>query len=182
MNTTNEKRGFTLVEMLVVIAILGILMAMMIPAAGMILKRAKVAQAKSDAGVVVTVMLKYFAEYNRVPSIYIDEEKAGSPHLTAKEWVDVMSPAPGGIPNKDNLKRIMFFEGGGGALGDEKSDFPGAFLDPWGQLFEYQVDLNRDGNIDHPNGEGTIRAGAIAWSHGPDGPDGTWEDNVKSWE
>ena len=176
------KKGFTLVEMLVVITILGILMAMMIPAAGMILKRAKVAQAKSDAGVVASVMLKYFAEYNRVPGFYVDETKAGNPHLTDKNWVEVMSPTPGGIPNKDNVKRVIFFEGGGGSLGDEKSEFPGAFIDSWGKLYEYQVDEDRDGNIDHPNGGNAIRARSIAWSGGPDGKTDTWEDNVTSWE
>ena len=176
------KKGFTLVEMLVVITILGILMAMMIPAAGMILKRAKVAQAKSDAGVVASVMLKYFSEYNRVPGFYVDETKAGNPHLTDKNWVEVMSPTPGGIPNKDNVKRVIFFEGGGGSLGDEKSEFPGAFIDSWGKLYEYQVDEDRDGNIDHPNGGNAIRARSIAWSGGPDGKTDTWEDNVTSWE
>ena len=56
------KKGFTLVEMLVVVAILGILMAMMIPAAGLIVKRAKISTARGDAGVAGTVLLRYQSE------------------------------------------------------------------------------------------------------------------------
>jgi prepilin-type N-terminal cleavage/methylation domain-containing protein len=67
VQTNSGKRGFTLVEMLVVIAILGILMAMMVPAAGIIMKKAKIAGVKSDAGIVATALLKYQAEYNRWP-------------------------------------------------------------------------------------------------------------------
>ena len=101
------KKGFTLVEMLVVITILGILMAMMVPAAGMILRRAKVAQAKADAGVVTTVMLKYHADYNRWPGFYAEELAADppQPHLTDKGWVDAMSPTPGGTPSSRHLWR-----------------------------------------------------------------------------
>lgn len=179
------KKGFTLVEMLVVIAILGILMAMMIPAAGMILRRAKVAQAKADAGVVTTVLLKYQAEYNRWPGFYATEEAAGQLHLTDKGWVDVMSPSPEvNTPNKDNVKRIIFFSPGGGVLGVADGPYPGGFVDPWGNAFSYRVDQDQDGNILNPDADATgmLRVRALAWSAGPDGDPDTWEDNVKSWE
>ncbi|HRV30591.1 MAG TPA: type II secretion system protein, partial [Kiritimatiellia bacterium] len=65
VSAMKRNEGFTLVEMLVVIAILGVLMAMMVPAAGYIVKRAKTSTARTDAGIVVSVMMKYRAEYNR---------------------------------------------------------------------------------------------------------------------
>ena len=166
-------------EMLVVIAILGILMAMMVPAAGLIIKRAKIAQAKSDAGVVVTVLQKYFAEYNRWPGFYHNAQE----NPTDSPWVAVMSPMPAVTNSPYNPKRIVFFEPSGGALSGDGSTDPGAWVDPWGKPFEYRIDEDRDGSIDHPNAEGAvIRAQAIAWSAGPDGIHETWEDNVTSWE
>ena len=129
------------------------------------------------------MMLKYFADYNRWPGFYAQELEADLPHLTDKGWVDAMSPTPGGMPNQDNLKRIVFFEGGGGALGAADSTSPGGFVDPWGQAFQYQVDNDQNGTIAKPNAvEGDIRARVIAWSGGPDRQSETWEDNVTSWE
>ena len=170
------KKGFTLVEMLVVIAILGILMAMMVPAAGLVLKRAKVSQAKSDSGVVVTVLLKYQSEYNRWPAFAVD---ATPQHLTDSNWVLTMSPAADGVPPAQNVKRVVFFEAGGGGL----EEATGNFVDPWGRPFQYQVDADRDGSMPHPDQGGSLlRAQALAWSAGPDGVYETWDDNATSWE
>ena len=187
------KKGFTLVEMLVVIAILGILMAMMVPAAGLIVGRAKKMRAKSDAGVVGTVMTKYHAEYNRWPGFYREEVSAGNGHFTDMRWVTVMSPppaAPGEIPSPDNMKRISMFEPSGGALGGatradgSANPHVGAFVDPWGNPFEYDIDTDLDGLVSHPSGMGEVRARVIAWSAGPDGQYEFVEghDNVTSWE
>lgn len=175
------KAGFTLIELLVVIAILGILMAMMVPAAGLILKRAKISTAKADAGVVVTVLLKYQAEYNRWPGFYKQEDR----HFTDKVWVDAMSPQPGGPMPPSNPKRIMFFEPSGGSLAPAGDPNVGAFVDPWGTPFEYQVDLDGDGQCANPNEESDtafIPGRVIVWSAGPDKDYDTWEDNVTSWE
>jgi prepilin-type N-terminal cleavage/methylation domain-containing protein len=110
-----SRAAFTLVEMLVVIAILGILMAMMVPAAGLILKRAKRATAQADAGVVVSVLLKYYSEYNRWPEFYTSTP--GTDHFTDNVWVGAMSPDPTtGTPGVFNFKNIRFFEPSGGSL------------------------------------------------------------------
>jgi len=195
MKTRTEKRGpvqpqagfiprtagFTLIELLVVIAILGILMAMMVPAAGLILRRAKISTAKGDAGVIGTVMLKYQAEYNRWPGFYKQEDR----HFTDKVWVDAMSPQPGGPMPPSNPKRIMLFEPSGGALAPVGDPNVGAFVDPWGMPFEYQVDLDGDGQCAHPYEESEtalIPGRVIVWSAGPDKDYATWEDNVTSWE
>ena len=175
------RAAFTLIELLVVIAILGILMAMMIPAAGLILRRAKVAQAKGDAGVAMTVMLKYRMEYNRWPDLPPDGQNRMT---TDGTWVGVMSPdplQPGEKPSEYNFKGIRFFEPSGGAIAPPDHGYPGAFVDAWGMPFQYQFG-DQYGNAKHPSGEGTISAQLIVWSPGPDGNYETWEDNVTSWE
>jgi len=169
----SETGGFTLVEMLVVIAILGILMAMMVPAAGLIMKRAKISNTKSDAGVVASVMMKYQTEYNRWPSTY-----ASGRDTTDGDWVDMMAPKPGDVV-PTNPKRIVFFEPGGGALNAD-----GAFVDTWGHAFRFRLDETGTGEVANPDADrgGMLRGRVVAWSAGEDGDYETWADNVKSWE
>lgn len=171
------KKGFTLVEMLVVVAILGILMAMMIPAAGLIVKRAKISTARGDAGVAGTVLLRYQSEYNRWPGIMAGKDRT----YTDVEWVATMSPAPGGALDPNNMKKVKFFEPGAGALGTVEPNV-GAFVDPWGNPFEYKVDADRNEEIPDPETDTVVRARVLAWSAGPDGDYDTWDDNVKGWE
>lgn len=188
MKSSAKNAAFTLVELLVVIVILGILLAMMVPAAGMILKKVKVSQARADAQVVVATLSKYRLEYNRWPSV---EEVAEGYPGTSKAWVEIMNPeitTGKGERDKNNFRQLRFLEMGKG-MKIESGEYEGGFGDPWGHSkgrvpFLYAVDGDGDGMIPNPNPEknGKIRADAIAWSAGPDGDYATWEDNVGSWE
>jgi len=175
------RSAFTLVEMLVVIAILGILMAMMVPAAGMIMKRARISNTRGDANVVASVLLKYQMEYNRWPSTYVEN----SVDSTDSIWVNMMAPQPDGGLLPTNPKRIVFFEAGGGALEDDSSSpHAGSFVDSWGNPFRFRLNQTGTDQMDNPNVDigGQIRAQALAWSAGPDGNHATWDDNVAGWE
>ncbi|MDR0993773.1 MAG: prepilin-type N-terminal cleavage/methylation domain-containing protein [Verrucomicrobiota bacterium] len=156
-----KKYGFTLIELMVVIVILGILLAMAVPAAGLILKKAKIAQARSDASVVVGSMMKYRLEYNRWPPAKAISAQNG--YETDKDWMEIMNPPPDAARQKDNFHMITFLTPGPGTLDDV-----GNYVDPWGQVFLYQVDDDGDGMIDHPAGGSELRAQVIAWTTAPE--------------
>ena len=179
-----SNRAFTLIEILVVIAILGILMAMSIPAANAILKRTKVSNARNDAGIVVSGLLQYRLEYSSWPDF---AKGQGKKHFTDHEFVETMMPDGDGAPPAENLKRVRFIEGGADVVAPGNAGGQDQFIDPWGNPFQYLVnETPRDtmglgsfkGDYSGPE---EIRANVLVWSAGPDGDYSTWTDNVVSW-
>ena len=60
-----SSAGFTLVELMIVVAILGILAAIAIPNFMRMRERAKIAEAKANLGAIRVTETTYFSEYNR---------------------------------------------------------------------------------------------------------------------
>ena len=63
----NRSEAFTLVEMLVVIAIIGILAGILLPTIAAVRERARVAQAKLEMGQIENAIIAYQTEYGRMP-------------------------------------------------------------------------------------------------------------------
>ena len=59
-----NKKGFTLIELMIVVAIIGILAAIAIPDFLKFQARAKQAEAKTNLGAIFTTQVAYFGEYN----------------------------------------------------------------------------------------------------------------------
>ncbi|EQF22749.1 prepilin-type N-terminal cleavage/methylation domain protein [Clostridioides difficile CD160] len=67
MKLRKNKKGFTLVELLVVIAIIGILAVVAVPALFSNINKAKVASVESDYSSVKSAALSYYSDKNTMP-------------------------------------------------------------------------------------------------------------------
>ncbi len=65
-----KQKGFTLVEMLLVLAILGILIAILMPSVIGVTREAKEKQAAADLRIVQAALSGYYIKYNNFPSHY----------------------------------------------------------------------------------------------------------------
>ncbi len=72
MKLKKNKKGFTLVELLVVIAIIGILAVVAVPALFSNINKAKVASVESDYSSVKSAALSYYSDTNKIPTGDLD--------------------------------------------------------------------------------------------------------------
>jgi prepilin-type N-terminal cleavage/methylation domain-containing protein len=66
--TPPRRRAFTLIEMLVVIAIIAILAGILLPALGGVKRKAKIKIAKSEMNMIVAAIKEYESSYERYPA------------------------------------------------------------------------------------------------------------------
>jgi type IV pilus assembly protein PilA len=86
------KKGFTLIELMIVVAIIGILAAIAIPNFLKFQAKSKMSEAKTNLGAIYTGQLSYFGEQNRYGDFNaINWNPAGTPryHFALGAWADV---------------------------------------------------------------------------------------------
>lgn len=133
-----SSRAFTLIELLIVIAIIGILMALLFPAVNSAIDSARRAQAKNDVVQIATAVTAYETEYGRLPMTNASAIPVDGALIQA-----LMGSNSTTVPNP---RQIVFMEVQTAKKG--KSGLSGsAFVDPWGSAYQIVFDDDYDNRI-----------------------------------
>jgi len=167
-----RRDGFTLIEMLAVIAIMMILAGLILTGLSLARERAKSLRARRDVAQLITAWTAYFAEYHRFPPMdYVSGNSVtnGNQILTGSNVVQILR----GLENHNgqNPRLIPYMD-----FHPKTTRFP----DPWDNLYRIIWDDDNDGKISVPGEAEPLRVSLAAWSAGADGLDGT-KDDARSW-
>jgi prepilin-type N-terminal cleavage/methylation domain-containing protein len=183
MKRMTKEAAFTLLELMVVIALVVVLAGLLFPAVQSVLDRAKKVQAKNDLTQIVTAVNAFYTEYGRYPTdqttdatatyggstsskVLFDELRAKTASFNARQIIFI-SPPEDSTQTSPN-----------GKIGSD-----GQFHDPWGTAYGISIDADYDNQVPNPYATDTgagpvkIRQGVLAWSVGKDAKLGNNGDN-----
>lgn len=84
MRRSNRKGGFTMIEMMVAVAIIGVLASVAIPAFQNYQNRSRRAEAFANLGAIAKLEKSYFSEYSAY--VAVTPQPAGAPSSTKLPW------------------------------------------------------------------------------------------------
>jgi prepilin-type N-terminal cleavage/methylation domain-containing protein len=192
--THNHPPGFTLVELLTVIAIIAILMGLLFPAIGIVKDQARKAEAKTACAGIVAAVKAYNTEYGKYPvgdnTATGDLKQGGNTGNNDKLFMILRAKdGTGNAGHIYNPRRIGFFEGKsvsnptapkGGFAETGGSGIVGAFYDPWGGQYGVVIDADYNNEVVVPYTDFATtppQTGCAAYSMGKDGKLGTAGDS-----
>lgn len=186
--------GFTLVELLVVMAVLAILTGIMIPVIGSMVRKAVDSRTENTCFRLKSSISSYFTDYRRFP-VRVSDRNLDSPFFSDHSLMDALLSAESESgPEGLNPKRIAYFTGkqarsaGSGRYHSGVKLSEGGAGELWDPLSEYYrigLDLDNNNRIFSPSWfsetskelSGTV----FVWSGGRDKDENEPEDNLKTW-
>ncbi|HMP90585.1 MAG TPA: prepilin-type N-terminal cleavage/methylation domain-containing protein [Kiritimatiellia bacterium] len=169
------QQGFTLVELLVTIAIIAILAGILLPAVIGAFKKAAEAQARSEVKSIETAVRAYVNEYSRFPEGNGQADNQWIYGQGTRNNRDLMNVLRG-INTTLNPRRIIFLE-----IQEKSLNASGDFIDPWDNQYRIALDTSFNNVIETGvTGIGSLTGRTVAvWSLGVNGT-GT-NTLIKSW-
>lgn len=175
--------GFTLIEMLVVIGIIGLLMGLLIPGVGAVKYAANKARAEAQLGQFEVAIKAYQIEYGKFPLQVDATQDRVYMDATYVQLLQILRADPAYTDlDRWNAKRSVFLEV------PEKAVVAGRLKDPWNNDYRIAADMTFDKNTDTSaaSGYGVVTSRVVvAWSFGRDGVSGAnaadRKDDVISW-
>jgi len=182
-NNLSRKKAFTLIEMLVVIAIIGILAAMLFPAITGAMRTAKINKARIEAESIANAINLYYNDYGQMPvpvaaqgfapytgATWTPGNEDDASYFTeavAKQIIQVLTAEAGGSSNPNanhalNPRRKVY-------LSMDNPNADGTFLDPWRNQYRIKLDRDFDGKVEYYSQPNQHRTVAVVVSGGPDG-------------
>jgi prepilin-type N-terminal cleavage/methylation domain-containing protein len=175
-----HANGFTLIELIIVIAIITVLAGLLFPAFKGLLNSAKKTRAKNDLTQIATAVNGFYTEYGKYPTTSTADVTFGiSP--TNDLLCDVLRNNTGGANGATvtllNPRQIVFMDvpEARDQTNPKSGIKAGIWYDPWGKAYNATIDGSYDHSVANPYGatggagSNPIPQGAIAWSFGPNG-------------
>jgi len=185
---------FTLIELLIVIAIIGILMGILLPVLGTVKTKGKEVKSRTDINSIVAACKQYESDYGVLPSPWstagdLDGNSNSLMPADATTYSNANSNTPASYKTlMQLLTGVTYFSSTTGAYNvrnirylevptsysvSSGKSFAG-YVDPWGWTYGVCMNLSYDGSIDLPSGpfpsaSKTLNIPVAIWSRGSTG-------------
>jgi prepilin-type N-terminal cleavage/methylation domain-containing protein len=105
MGTTKKYNGFTIVELLIVIVVIGILAALVMSTYANVQAKARDARRASDIRSIRTLVLSYQAAYGALPrsQVYGEDNAEGYDISSVGDWIQFLKPVTNGPIPRDPI-------------------------------------------------------------------------------